>query len=46
MASPISNEVHISLFTKLSLSENLNVVLFYEYIMQNAYNPKPNHMPD
>jgi hypothetical protein len=46
MANPISNEVHISLFTGLSRSKNLNVVLFYECNMQNACNPKPNHKTD
>jgi hypothetical protein len=46
MANPISNEVHISLFTGLSLSGSLNVVLFYECSMQNARNPKSNHKPD
>jgi hypothetical protein len=46
MANPINNEVHISLFTGLSLSENLNVVIFYECSVQNTYNPKRNHKPD
>jgi hypothetical protein len=28
---------------RIALSESLNVVLFYICILQNAYNPKPNH---
>jgi hypothetical protein len=36
----MNNEVHISLLTGLALRERLNVVLFYERHVQNAYNPK------
>ena len=41
MANPINNEMHILLFIWLSLSESLNVVLFYIYNMQNSYKLKP-----
>jgi hypothetical protein len=35
--------MNISLLVGLVLSESLNVVAFYTYNMQNAYNPRPSN---
>jgi hypothetical protein len=44
MNKHVNNEIAIiKLFIGLTLSESLNVILFYIWNMQEAYNPKPTY---
>jgi hypothetical protein len=44
MNKPINNEiVIIKLFIEFALGESLNIILFYVWNMQDAYNTKPTY---
>jgi hypothetical protein len=44
LASPAINiELCISLFIRLAICESLNVLVFYKYNMENAYNLQYSH---